>query len=78
MFDDYTEIRVYGANVPPYRLSLFPAMWAFALEYICQTMKADQFHFVPAKKGYILKLPTTIGPFTVNSRHTLSIVETLL
>ena len=78
MFDDYTEIIVYGADVPPYHLSLFPAMRIFSLEYICQTMKADQFHFVPAKKGYILKLPATISPFTVNSRHALSIVEMLL
>ena len=78
LFDYYTQIRVYGADVPPYRLPLFPTMWVFTLEYIHQTMKADQFHFVPTRKGYVLKLPTTISPFTVNSRHTLSIGEMLL
>ena len=78
MFDDYTEIRVYGVDVPPYYLSLFPDMQVFAFEYICQTLKADQFHFFPTKKGYVLKLPTTISPFTIKSRHTLSTVENLL
>lgn len=47
----------------------------YALEYIWQTLKADQLHFVPAKKGYILRLPTTIAPFVVNSRLALPIVE---
>ena len=41
-------------------------------------MKVDQLHFLPTKKGFILKLPTTIDPFIVNSRHALPIVENLL
>ena len=53
-------------------------MWIFFLQYIHQTLKADQFHFIPMKKGYILKIPTSVGPFTINSRHALSTVETLL
>ena len=53
-------------------------MRIFALEYLRQTLKVDQLHFTPVKKGFILKLPTTIGPFIVNSRHALPIVETLL
>lgn len=50
LFDDYTEIRVYGAEVSPYRLPVFPAMRIFALEFIRQTLKVDQIHFVHAKK----------------------------
>ena len=41
LFDDYTKIRVYGADVPPYHLSVFPAMQIFSLEYIRQTLKVD-------------------------------------
>ena len=41
LYDDYTEIRVYGAEVPPYCLPVFPAMRIFHLEFICQTLKAD-------------------------------------
>ena len=69
---------MYLVEVPPYRLSVFPAMRVFALEFIRKTLKADQIHFVPPKKGYILKLPTLVGPFTINSRHVLSTMEKLL
>ena len=51
LFDDYTEIRVYGAEVPPYRLLVFPSMRVFALKFIRKNLKADQIHFVPPKKG---------------------------
>ena len=57
---------------------MFPARRVYALEYIRQALKADQLHFVPAKKGYILRLPTHISPFVVNSRHALPIVKKLL
>ena len=30
------------------------------------------------KKGYILKLPTSVGPFTINPRHALPTVEKFL
>lgn len=59
-------------------MPVFPAMRIFALEFIRQTLKADQIHFVPTKKEYILKLPTSVGPFTVNLRHALSTMEMLL
>ena len=41
LFDDYTEIRVYGAEVSPYRLPVFPAMQIYALEYLRQNLKAN-------------------------------------
>ena len=64
--DNYTEIQVYGAEVTPYLLPVFPTRRFYALEYIRQALKADQLHFVPTKKGYILRLPTHISPFSVN------------
>ena len=76
--EDCTEIRVYGAEVAPYRLPVFPVRRVYALEYIWQALKADQLHFFPAKKGCILRLPIEIGPFAVNSRHALPIVEKML
>ena len=78
LFEDYTEIRVYGAEVAPYWLPVFPVIRVYALEYIRQALKADQLHFFPTKTGYILRLPIEIGPFVVKSRHALPIVEKML
>ena len=78
LFDDYTEIRVYGAEFSPYRLPVFPVRQFYALEYIQQALKADHLHFISAKKGYILRLPIEIGPFVVNSRHAFSIAEKMM
>ena len=78
LFEDHTEIRVYGAEVPPYHLPVFPSMRIFAHGFIRQVLSADQAHFVPSKKGYIFRLPNTVGPFTIDSRHTLSSVERML
>ena len=78
LFENYTKIWFYGVEAPRYQLPVFPARWVYALEYIWQTLKFDQLHFVPAKKGFILKLPITIGLFIVNSIHTLPIIEKLL
>lgn len=34
LFDNYIEIQVYGAEVPPYQLPIFPARRIYALEYL--------------------------------------------
>ena len=41
LYDDYTEIMVYGIEEPPYYLLVFPTMRIFSLEFIRQTLKAD-------------------------------------
>ena len=34
LFDNYTEIQVYGVEVSPYQLPVFPVWRVYALEYI--------------------------------------------
>jgi len=50
IFEEYTEIRLYGASVKPYKLPKFAPMWLFSLEFIRQSLNVDQVHFVPMKK----------------------------
>ena len=69
MYDDYSEIRLYGAGIEPYRLPIFVPMRLFSLEFIRQSLNVDQIHFVPMKKGHLFKLPMYVGPFIVNMRQ---------
>lgn len=50
----------------------------FYLEFIRKGLKVDQVHFVPVKKGHLFKLPNTIGPFIVNTRHALEAAQKML
>lgn len=68
LFEDYTEIRVYGSKLPPYQLPIFMPMRIFALEFITQSLNTYQIHFVQAKKSLMFKLPMTVGPSIVNCR----------
>lgn len=75
IFEEYVEIRLYGASVKPYRLPKFVPMRIFSLEFIRQNLSVDQVHFVPMKKGFLFKLPKAVGPFIVNTRQTVQEVE---
>lgn len=41
LFKDYVEVRLYGADVPPYRLLYFFPISIFALEFIRQSLNLD-------------------------------------
>ena len=66
-FQDHAEIRLYGAEVEPYRLPTFVPMRMFSFEIIRQNINVDQIHFVLVKKGHLFKLPNTMGPLIVNT-----------
>jgi len=66
LFKDYIEIEVYGSELPPYQLLMFMPTRIFSLGFIRHSLNLDQIHFVPAKKGYIFKLPRILSPFVVN------------
>lgn len=68
LYQNYTEIRVYGCELAPYKLPKFLPMRIFALEYIRQMISADEMHFVAAKKKSQFKIKSQIGPFICNSR----------
>ena len=53
LYQNYTEIRVYGCELPPYKLPNYLLVIIFALEYLRQRLNANEVHFVSEKKKEI-------------------------
>ena len=66
--EGHTEIRLFGADIEPFRFPIFVPMRLFALDFIRQGLNVDQVHLVPVKKSHMFKIPRTVGPFIVNTR----------
>ena len=71
LYENYTEIRVYGALLAPYKLPKFLTTRIFALEYLRQILNVDAVNFINSKKKAQFKLKSQMGPFIVNSRDAL-------
>lgn len=67
LYQNFTEIRVYGYELPPYKLLIFLPMRIFALKFIRQRLNMDEIHCVKEKKAQF-KLKAQIGAFIVNTR----------
>jgi hypothetical protein len=78
LYQNYTEIRVYGCELPPYKLPKYLPMRIFALEYIRKMINSDEIHFVAAKKKSQFRIKTQIGPFICNNRATGEEADNLL
>jgi hypothetical protein len=46
LYQNHTEIRVYGCELPPYRLPKYLLVRIFSLEYIRKMVNLDDIHFV--------------------------------
>ena len=69
LYQNHTEIRIYGYELAPYKLPRYLPMRLFALEYYRQMINSDEVHFVKAKKKAQLRIKDQIGPFICNSRE---------
>jgi hypothetical protein len=78
LYQNHTEIRVYGCELPPYRFPKYLPVRIFSLEYIRQMVNSDDIHFVAAKKKQQLRIKTQIGPFICNNRSTGEEADNLL
>ena len=67
-YQNYIEIRVYGYELPPYKLPKYLPIRIFALEYLRQRLDVDEVHFVAAKNKSQFKLKAQVGPFICNTR----------
>jgi hypothetical protein len=56
LYQDHTEIRVYGCELAPYKLPKYLPVRIFALEYIRQIINSDDIHFVSLKKKQQLRI----------------------
>jgi hypothetical protein len=68
LYQNHTEIRVFGCELAPYKLPKYVPVRIFALEYIRQIMNSDDIHFVSLKKKQQLRIKGQIGSFICNSR----------
>ena len=69
MYQNHTEIRIYGCELPPYKLPKYLPMRLFALEYYRQIINSDEVHFVRTKKNAQLRIKYHLGPFICNNRE---------
>jgi hypothetical protein len=78
LYQNHTEIRVYGCELAPYKLPKYLPVRIFSLEYIRQMINSDDIHFVSLKKKQQLRIKGQIGSFICNSRGTGEEADRLL
>jgi hypothetical protein len=67
LYQNHTEIRVYGCELAPYKLPKYLPVRIFALEYIRQMINSDDIHFVSLKKNKKLRIKGKIVSFICNN-----------
>jgi len=77
-YQNYTEIRVFGCELPPYKLPKYIPVRIFALQYLKQRLNENEVHFVAAKRKSQFKLKTQVGPFICNTRAAGEEVDKML
>jgi hypothetical protein len=68
LYQNHTEIKVYGCELEPYKLPKYFPVRIFYLEYIRQIMNSYDIHFVSLKKKQQLRIKGQIGSFICNSQ----------
>ena len=68
-YQSYTIIRIYGCELPPYRLPKYVPMRLFALEYFRQFGNSDMIHFSGKGKKAQLKVKNQLGHLVLNKRE---------
>jgi hypothetical protein len=70
LYQNYTEIRVYGCELAPYKLPKYLPVIIFVLEYIRKIINSDDIHFVSLKKKQQIRIKGQIGSFIYNNHGT--------
>ena len=68
-YQNHTVIRIYGCDLPPFRLPKYVPMRLFALEYFRQFGRVDVLHFSGKGKKAQLKVKSQLGHFIYNERE---------
>lgn len=69
LYQNHTEIRIYGCELPPYKFPKYLPMRLFALEYYRKMINSNEVHLVKTKKKAQLRIKEKLGPFNCNSRE---------
>jgi len=78
MYQNHTGIRIYGCELPPYKLPRYLPMRLFSLEYYRKIINSDEVHFVRIKKKAQLRIKDHLGPFICNNREAGREVDEIL
>jgi hypothetical protein len=78
LYQNHTEIRVYGCKLAPYKMPKYLPVIIFSLEYIRQMINSDDIHFVSLNMKQQLKIKGQIGSFICNSRGAREEADRLL
>lgn len=65
---NHTEIRIYGCELPPFKLPKYLPMRLFSLEYYRQMINSDEIHFMKTKKKAQLRIKDHLGLFICNKK----------
>ena len=78
LYQNHTEIRVYGCELAPYKFPKYFPVRIFALQYIHQMINSNDIHFVSLKKKQQMRIKGQIGPFICNNQDVGEEVDKLL
>lgn len=78
LYQNYTEIMMYGCELSPFKLPKYVLMRLFALEYYRQMINSDLVHFTKAKNKSQLMIKHQLGPFICNTREEAKEAERIL
>jgi len=78
LYQNHTKIKIYGCELPPFKLPKYVPLRLFALEYYRQMINSYQIHFTKAKKKAHLKIKDHLGPFICNNREAGKVAEAIL
>jgi len=67
LYQNHTEIRIYGCELAPYKFPKYLPMRIFSLEYFRQIIYYDEVHFLAYRKKTLFKVKNQMGPFICNN-----------
>ena len=67
LYQNHTEIRIYGCQLAPYKLPKYLSMRIFSLEYFRQIINSDEVHFLSSMKKTQFKIKNQLDSLICNN-----------
>ena len=71
-------MRIYEAEVNPYRLPIYLTPRIFTFVVLRQRFNSNFIHFSSKNQVASFKLPVTIGPFTVKNKVVVQLIDEIM
>ena len=69
LYQNHTKIRIYGYELPPYKLPNYLPMRLFSLEYFRKMIGLDEVQLLASWKKTQFKMKNQMGPFICNTKE---------